>query len=97
MSIDEFKERVGAESYDLFKNLNTRVIKPIVKEINQYTDKILTIEPIIERRKTTALKITLKTKDMDERLKLRSVINRKLNGNQLTFDNIIGEEILWNE
>lgn len=97
MSIDEFKERVGAESYDLFKNLNTRVIKPIVKEINQYTDKMLTIEPITEKRKVTALNITLASKDVTERRHLRSVINRKLNGNQLTFDDIMGEELLENE
>lgn len=101
ISIEEFKERVGAENYTEYRDLNSRVIKPIVKEINEYTDKVLIIEPIKEGRTTTALKIMLHSKSTRRRIQLRTVLDEKLGGNQLTlWDDIEmfeGKEIERNE
>lgn len=91
IDLDEFKERVGAENYTLYKDLNKRVINPIVSEINQYTDKKLKITPITQGRKTVGLKIDICTKELLERMKIRNEIEEKFKTNQITLFDIYGE------
>ena len=85
ISVDEFKNRVGAETYKQFKDLNTRVLKPIEKEINDFTDKRIYIEPKKTGRTTTHLEITVISKDVRERLKLIAELDKKYTGNQISL------------
>lgn len=62
LSVDELRERIGAETYDNFKDFHTRVLKPAVKEINQYTDKTIEYELKKEKNKVSSIKITIITK-----------------------------------
>lgn len=91
VDIEEFKKRVGAERYNNYKDLNTRVIKPIIYELNEYTDKNISIEPIKEGRKTKYLNVKIETKEILETLNLRVKIEHSLTGGQLSFFSDIDE------
>jgi plasmid replication initiation protein len=66
LTIDKFQKIVGS-AYAEFKDFHTRVLKPAQKEINQYSDIIFDYELIKEGRKTTAITITIATKESVER------------------------------
>ena len=66
LTIDKFQKIVGS-AYAEFKDFHTRVLKPAQKEINQYSDIVFDYELIKEGRKTTAITITIATKESVER------------------------------
>jgi len=59
--LDEFKSSLGiADKYPLFKDLNKRVIKPSIEELNQRSDLIIEYDTIKKGRNVTALAFTFK-------------------------------------
>lgn len=80
VTIEEFKNRVGA-AYKDYKHLNERVIQQILKEINEKTDKNLSIKPLKEigSKSYTNLEIIISPKETGERFKIRAEIEKKLN------------------
>lgn len=59
--LNDFKSALGiSDKYPLFKDLNKRVIKPSVAELNQQSDLIITYESIKKGRSVTALAFTFK-------------------------------------
>lgn len=59
--LDDFKSALGiSDKYPLFKDLNKRVIKPSIDELNQRSDLIITYETIKKGRTVTALAFTFK-------------------------------------
>lgn len=59
--LDEFKSSLGiADKYPLFKDLNKRVIKPSIEELNLRSDLIIEYETIKNGRNVTALAFTFK-------------------------------------
>lgn len=91
ISLNEFKQRVGAENYTVYRDLKRRVINPIVEELNAYTDKNIKIEPIITGRKTTDLQITINTKGLIERMEILSQIEQRFDNNQISLYDVCAE------
>lgn len=89
--IDRLKELMGTE-YKEYRDFHSRALKPAVQEINEYSDKILTYEPIREGRKVSAIRFTISTKDAMERLKLSNQIEQELGTDQLTLWEQLQEE-----
>lgn len=61
IEIDKF-QRLLDSNYQNFKDFHTRVLKPACKEINEYSDIIFEYELITKGRKTTEIKLIVKTK-----------------------------------
>ena len=61
ISIEKFKELMGLESneYSVFKDLNAKIIKPAVKEINDLTDYFIEVEYKRLVRRITELKFRI--------------------------------------
>ena len=85
LSLDDFKSRVDAETYTEFFNLNNRVLKPTVKEINQHSDMCLDYELLKHGKKVSAVKFIISHKTSDEVLKLYQAIEDKEHKGQQTF------------
>ncbi len=83
--IEELKKILDAEKYKNFKDFHARVLKPAVKDINTYTDKLINYDVLLKGRKAVAIAFTIKTKDSLGCAKVRSDINKELGTDQLTL------------
>lgn len=83
--VDELRELLDAGRYHNFCNLNQRVLKPAIAEINRYTDKEVSYRPILKGRKVISVELTIKTKDTLDRLKTRAMLDEKLGPVQLSL------------
>ncbi|HTS67375.1 MAG TPA: replication initiation protein [Terriglobia bacterium] len=52
--------------YPIYRDLNARVLKPAVLEVNEISDVECSIEPIAEGRKTTGLRLAWRKKGSDD-------------------------------
>lgn len=92
--IEEFKMLIGAENYKDYKSFNRFVLKPTVEEINEKTDKIISVEKIISKKKVVAVDIQVESKSMVEIIFLREQIEKDLgNGAQVSIWELAGEKI----
>lgn len=60
--LDMWKKLMGVEAggtYEIFKNLNRKIIKPAIEEINQVSDIYVTVEYIKDGRKVIGLQFNL--------------------------------------
>lgn len=76
--LDELKRILGAETHKTFQNFRNRALQPAVDEINQYSDKNVAYEPIVEKNKTVAVKLIVSSKNSMEALRLRSSIEKEM-------------------
>ena len=53
--VDELKKLLDAEIYTEYRNFKQRVLTPSIKEINTYSDKVVTMEEIKRGRKVLAI------------------------------------------
>jgi len=66
--LDDFKSALGiSDKYTLFKDLNKRVIKPSIDELNRKSNLTITFDTIKKGRTVTALAFTFK---QDKQMKL---------------------------
>lgn len=91
-SIDELRKLLDADTYPNFGNLNQRALKPAISEINKYTDKEVSCRSILKGRKAVAVELTIKTKDVIDRLKIREMLDEKLGPIQLSLWDNSGNE-----
>lgn len=91
--IEEFKRILGAENYKDYKSFNRFVLKPIVEEINTKTDKVITIEKIISKKKVVAIDVLVESKSMVEVIFLREEIEKDLGNPQVSIWELMGETI----
>lgn len=82
--LEELKRLLGAESYNLYKNFKARILKPAVKEINDYSDKILDFTENKKGKGVASITFTIGSKEVEERMKIRSQIQDELGGNQIS-------------
>lgn len=89
-TVDELRKRLDAETYPRFCNFNQRVLKPAVQEINYYTDKEVSYELVKPGKMVEAISMTVRTKDAEDRMKTRDMIDQKLGPEQMTLwgDNV---------
>lgn len=84
-TLDELRDRLGVDEYDkagnivrtkytTWQHLNDKAIAPSVAEINKYTDKIVTYEPIRQKNKIVAVRFTISTKSLPDRIHARNEV-----------------------
>ena len=76
---------LGAENYKTYQTFKTRVLNPAVDEVNSYSDKNITYEPIKQGRAVEKIRFTISTKDAIERIKLQSDIEHEFGLDQMTL------------
>lgn len=84
-TVEELRRRLDAETYPRFCNFNQRVLKPAVQEVNTYTDKEVSYEPIKKGQKVEAIELTIRSKDTLDRLKTRIMIDEQLGPEQMSL------------
>lgn len=84
-TLDEIRRLLGAENYKTYQSLKARAIMPAVEEINRYSDKNLSYEPIKRGKAVVKIAFTISSKDVIERLKLEDETEKELGLNQLTL------------
>ena len=83
--LDELRRMLGAENYKTYQTFKTRVLNPAVDEVNSYSDKNITYEPIKQGRAVEKIRFTISTKDAIERIKLQSDIEHEFGLDQMTL------------
>lgn len=83
--LDELKRLLDAETYTTYQTFKTRVLLPAVTEINNFSDKNLSYEPLKRGRSVYSIRFTIGTKDALERLKLQSDIEKEFGLDQMTL------------
>lgn len=84
-TVEELRWRLDAGVYPRFCNFNQRVLKPAVQEVNTYTDKEVSYEPVKKGQKVEAIELTIKSKDTLDRLKTRIMIDEQLGPEQMSL------------
>ena len=75
--LDELRRMLGAETYKTYQTFKVRVLEPSIEEVNQYSDKNVSYEPIKNGRAVSKIRLIISTKDTLDRLKLQSEIERE--------------------
>ena len=83
--VDELKKLLDAEIYTEYRNFKQRVLTPSIKEINTYSDKVVTMEEIKRGRKVLAIEFTIASKDTLDVIKIRDEIDKEMGTDQLTL------------
>lgn len=86
-TVDELKTLLDAEKYDTYQHFRERVLDKSIREINDYSDKIVSYEAIRVGRSIQKIKLKVDTKDSLETLKIRDKIDKEMNfdPNQMTI------------
>ena len=67
--IDELKHLLYAEKYKNYKDFRKRVLEPAIKEINEYTEISVVLEPIYKGKKVIEVKFIIELKEPLDRYK----------------------------
>lgn len=62
-SLEELKGLLGAETYPTYQKFKDRALEPALKEINEYSDKLVSYQPIKHGRSFTEIKLIIKEND----------------------------------
>lgn len=83
ISLLELCERLDCKQYENeFKSFHTRVLKPAVLEINQFSEKNIEYELIKQGKKVIGIKFNINTKDVIERMKIYAQLESIYNEEQ---------------
>ena len=85
--LDELRQLLGAENYTTWQALKERVLVPAMNEINKFSDKNLSINPIKKphSRGIIGVELVVSSKDSIQALKLRNEIERDFGYDQLSL------------
>lgn len=86
-TVEELKKLLDAEVYKTYQHFREKVLDKAIAEINEYSDKIVSYEPIKIGRRIGKIKLKVETKETLEMLKIRAQIDREMefDPNQITF------------
>lgn len=84
-AVDDLRQLLDAEKYQHYKDLKRRVLLPSVREINEYSDKIVTMEEVKTGRWITSVVFTIKSKPTLEVLQIRDAIDKELGTDQISL------------
>ena len=83
ISLLELCERLDCKQYENeFKSFHTRVLKPAVLEINQFSEKNIEYELIKQGKKVIGINFNINTKDVIERMKIYAQLESIYNEEQ---------------
>lgn len=83
--LDELRRILGAETYKTYQTFKSRALEPAIREINGYSDKNVSYEPIKRGRAVVKILLIISTKDIFDRIKLQSEIEKQFGLNQMTL------------
>lgn len=83
--LEELRRMLGAETYKTYQTFKTRVLEPSIEEVNSFSDKNVSYEPIKRGRAVVKIRLSISTKDTIDRLKLQSEIEHKFGLDQMTL------------
>lgn len=55
VSVDELKKMINADGYDIYANFRSRILEPVISEINELTELDISYEPIRKGKKIEKL------------------------------------------
>ena len=93
--ITDLQQLLDAEVYTEYRDFKRRVLLPAVSEINEYSDKIVNIQEIKQKRKVIAVEFLIKSKDSLETLRIRDGIDKEMGllpGQTSLWDEIIAKK-----
>lgn len=88
---EDIKELLNGEKYTQYRDFKQRVLIPSIREINENSDKQVFMNEIKKGKKVEYIELLVKTKPLDDRLKLRAEIETNLGLDQLTFWDYLNE------
>ena len=83
--LDELRRMLGAETYKTYQTFKARVLEPVIQEVNSYSDKNVSFEPIKRGRAVAKIKLSITSKSTLDIIKLQSEIERDFGLDQLTL------------
>ena len=92
--VDELRRLLDADIYKEYRNLKQRVLTPSTKEINEYSDKIVTMEEIRQGRKVLAVEFTISSKETLDVVKIRDTIDKEMGADQVTLWDMLEQKRL---
>lgn len=93
--LNNLQKSLDAEKYERFCDFHNRVLKPAVKEINEYSDKNLSYELVKRGRSVVSVRFTISTKPPIERMRVKDIIEKDLGNDQMTlWDELSGKGLI---
>lgn len=87
--LKELRKLLDAEKYTRWIHFKQRVLEPSIEEINRYSDKNISWEPIRKGKAIEKIRFTISSKDTFEALKLKDEIIKEMGYEQLSlFDEL---------
>lgn len=83
--IDELRRLMGAENYNTWQRLKDRALAPAIREINEYSDKTVIMNPIRKGRNIAKVRFTISSKDSLAAAEIRDKIVKEMGYEQLTL------------
>lgn len=77
-ALDKLKKHLDCEKYTDYRDFRRDVLEKAIKEINRYSDKTVTYEPITVGRKVVEIELTITTKDAKDRIAIEMEIEKEL-------------------
>lgn len=84
-TLDELRKLLDAETYTTYQTFKSRVLLPAITEINNFSDKTLSFEPIKRGRGVAIILLTVSSKAASDKLKIEADIENKFELNQITL------------
>ena len=91
-TLDRLRLIMGAEQYKTWQHFKDRALAPAVSEINAFSDKQVTYEPVKNGRRITGVTVTVESKSAMERVKAHSDAEKALGTDQMTLWDILAEK-----
>lgn len=76
--LEELRKLLDAEKYERYQNFKQRVLEPSIKEINEYSDKLVEYRPITEGRKVVGIFFAMRSKNSIEVMNVRDKIDEEM-------------------
>ena len=77
-SLDELRQRLGAENYKTYQHLKERVLDNAITEINEFSDKVLSYRPLKKGKKVIGIVLSIGSKDSLESLRIQAAIDKEM-------------------
>lgn len=86
-TIEELRDRLGVVKYPEYRDMKKRVLLPSIEEINEYSDKTVSMEEVKRGRKVLSIIFSIETKETLEVIRIRDQIDKSLglDPNQMTL------------
>lgn len=84
-TLEELRRIMGAETYTTYQTFKTRALNMAVKEINLYSDKNVSYEPIKKGKSVVALRLNISSKETMETIRIRAETEQEFGWDQYTI------------